>query len=735
MTVSDTVLAGRYRLVARVGEGGMAVVYRAVDELLGRPVAVKVLREAFRGDAEFVERFRREAQAAASLSHPNVVQVFDVGRDQDRPFMVMELVDGRSLKEILRERGRLEIPAAVAIAVGVARALAHAHRHGLIHRDIKPHNILLTTEGMVKVADFGIARAASATSLTQAGTVLGSVHYFSPEQARGQAIGTASDLYSLGVVLFEMLAGRLPFVADSPIAVALQHLNEAPPRLRALRPEVSAELESLVMHLLAKDPSRRPPSADAVAEQLRRLEPQAEEFPLVRLVQPRASAAPWMGDGAASTPADPDDAATRISVVVGTTASRALGPGPAGSAGREAGPAGSPATSPLPAGPGRRRRVPWRWVVAMGFFAGLVAAAGALSDWLFPREVNVPDVVGRTEAEARSILERSGLAYAVDRRVYSTTVPAGVVVSQDPEPGRQVREGRKVWATVSLGPEVGEVPDVVGQPLREARVQLAQQGFVVGEVQEGLAPGMPAGVVVAQDPPPGSRVEKGRPVRLTVSRGPEAATVVLPDLRGMSVQEATSQLEQLGLQLGLTSARYSSHPPGVIIDQQPPAGSELRPGDRVDLVYSQGPQVQGSLPLPQPSPGPQGQGASPGSSEVTAPGAASGPAVPDRMAAGSATGSGQAAGAPGTSEASPAPSSPGPWRSAELTVQVPQGPDREVVILVIDDYGPSEVLRRTVPGGTVLVQPLRGRGQSPRFQVYIDGRMVQEGTFAGGGAG
>ena len=744
MTMGQVTLAGRYRLVARVGEGGMAIVWRAVDERLGRPVAIKVLREQFASDAELVERFRREAQAAASLSHPNVVQIFDVGRDGGRPFIVMELVDGLSLKELLRRHGRLSPPAAVAVAVGVARALAHAHRHGVVHRDIKPHNILLTTEGLVKVADFGIARAASATLLTQAGTVLGSVHYFSPEQARGQAIGPASDLYSLGVVLYEMLTGRLPFTADSPIAVALQHVQEAPPPPRRLRPEVSAALERCVLHLLAKEPGQRPPSAEAAAEELRACEPQAEAFPLVGLLR----ALPVAEAGQRLSDASPGGQATQVVVGLG----RGQGPTPAvdgqtPARGPRAIAAGAPrkeaeaTTVAATSGRGQppRRRRPLRWAFVGAFLAGLTAAGGTLSDWLFPREVGVPNVVGRPEAEARAILQRSGLDYAVDRRVYSSLVPAGYVVSQDPEPGRQVREGRKIWATVSLGPEVGEVPDVVGRPLRDARVMLTQQGFVLGTVEEGYAPDVPPNTVVAQDPPGAIRLEKGRPVNLVVSRGREPlAAVRLPDFTGMQVSDVAAELQRMGLTLGATWAEHSPQPQGTVIDQNPQPGAEVSQGDRVDLVYSQGPAIPEPAAAAGRPAGPTGP-ASPGlrAEESGGVGAGGPPAAGQEP-------SSAPAGRPGAAPpARPAPPTPpggdggaataGKWRTAEVTVQVPQGPDQEVVILVIDDFGPSEAFRRVVPGGSVLVEQVHGRGEQARFQVYIDGRMAQDAPFPGAG--
>ncbi|NLM39138.1 MAG: serine/threonine protein kinase, partial [Firmicutes bacterium] len=265
-------LVNRYEILDKVGDGGMALVYRARDTLLNRVVAIKVLRDQFASDAEFIERFRREAQAAASLSHPNVVNIYDVGQTEQSHYIVMEYVQGQNLSAIIKEKGALSEHFVVSVAMQIAKALSHAHQHGIIHRDIKPHNILITQDGQVKVTDFGIAQAMSAANLTQTGVVLGSVHYFSPEQARGVNVQTSSDLYSLGVVMYEMLTGRQPFRGDTPIAIALKQIQENPTPLRQYVPELHRGLEQLVMRLMAKEPDQRPRSADEVVSILQSIE-------------------------------------------------------------------------------------------------------------------------------------------------------------------------------------------------------------------------------------------------------------------------------------------------------------------------------------------------------------------------------------------------------------------------------------------------------------------------------
>ena len=706
----DTLLANRYRIQAKIGDGGMAVVYRALDMVLHRPVAIKCLRPQFAGDPEFRQRFMQEAQAAASLSHPNVVNIFDVGQAGDVHYIVLEYVQGRNLKEILREEGRLHPRRAAQIARAVARALEAAHRRQLIHRDIKPHNILITPEGRVKVTDFGIARAASTATLTQTGTVIGSVHYFSPEQARGEPVGPASDLYSLGVVLYEMLTGTVPFRGDSPIAVAIKHLQEEPVPPRQLVPSIPAWLEAVVLKALAKDPAKRYVSAEEMAQDLAW---RADSEP----------ATLGAGNGTAP-PAEPpglharlDERTRRVAAVGGR-----LVPDEDDGEGEEE-PAEAAAAAARPRR-GRRGLV-LALVLMIALGAGAYAGTPYLLRIIFPPEVTVPDVIGMTYAEASALMSERGLLLVIEGERHDRLVPPGHIMRQSPEAGRTVRQGRTVNVTLSRGPELGVVPDVTGRPLREARLVLTQEGYVLGEEITAFEPGVGLNYVVGQDPPPGAEVEKGTPITLWVSRpAEEAPTVAVPDLRGRTLAEAERMLQDLGLVLGNAWPEVNPLiPPGRVIDQNPPPKVSVEQGAAVDVVYTGG----GAEAAGQAG----GEGVAAGS---PASGATQAPAP---------AASGTQAGVP-ASDASPSaaagPAESGDWeqallsldqkrRTARIDIYVPPGPPQEVVILVIDDFGAREVHRETLPGGTHVRHFVEGRGDDARLQVYIGGMMEVDEPF------
>jgi eukaryotic-like serine/threonine-protein kinase len=499
-------ISGRYRLIAPLGEGGMATIWRAVDEQLDREVAVKILRPQFSSDPGFAARFKQEARAAGGLSHPNIVSVYDYGTDgaDGEQYIVMELVDGRDLSTILRERGALSTDDSVRIAIGVASALEVAHRKGIVHRDVKPGNILITDGGDVKVTDFGIARAVSEASMTVTGTTLGSVHYFSPEQARGDEVTGASDVYSLGIVLFEMLTGRRPFEADTAAAVALKRLNEDPPTPTAIGKPQPAGLEAIVMRALAREPVDRFPDAGAMAEALRawRRNPDAVPAGVVVAATPAAGEPTVYVPPRVTTPAD------RAPVV------------------------------PPPSRAQERRddRQPWwMWLLAV-LGVVLLGAIGFLGVQLLAEPTPTPSqAVGVTVptcddvslATLRSQAAELGLTLSEDEQA-SEDVDEGRVIRCEPETGQRVEEGSTLVAVVSSGPGEVAVPRLRGQTEQQARDTLAGFDLRVGSIEREPDPSVPDGSVIRSNPAEGVDVPSGSQVDLVISTGPTPSPTPSP---------------------------------------------------------------------------------------------------------------------------------------------------------------------------------------------------------------
>lgn len=540
-------LANRYELMEKIGEGGMAVVYKARCTFLDRWVAIKILRDQYANNPEFVDRFQREARAAARLAHPNIVSIYDVGEDQGRHFIVMEYVQGENLKDYLSRRGPLTPQTVAEMGQQVAAALAHAHCRGIIHRDIKPHNLLVSPEGQVKVTDFGIARAAAASSLTETGVVLGSVHYFSPEQAQGGAVDARSDIYALGVVLYELLTGEPPFTGDSPIAIALSHLDSEPPAVAELCPYVPEDLEQAIMKAMAKDPAHRYQTA---GELNRALAPAASRT--------RAQEEP-----------------TRVLTAV---------------PGREK----ATATRNRPK-PNRRSTT---WVVATILLLSVLTGAFLWFRYYFLVPiVEVPPLLGLQVEDARLLLAEKGLDYYVLREVYSEE-EAGVVVDQEPKPSsiRKSGVGEKVGLIVSKGRELAQVPDVRGQTQAGAAAVLAQRNLEAGTLREEYDPVTPVGLVLGQEPAPRTQVPAGTKVALVLSLGPPPQPVVVPDLAGKDLAVAQSELTASGLELGGISEEPSNiYGVGKVVRTDPPLGTTVQEGDSISLIVSQGPLAEAEL--------------------------------------------------------------------------------------------------------------------------------------------
>ena len=577
-------LDGRYRPTRRIGGGGMADVYLAEDLVLGRLVAVKVLRPELAHDEHFVERFGTEARAAASLSHPNIVAIHDRGRSGRPWYLVMEYVSGETLKQRLRREGALPHQDAVSIAVDVLGALQAAHDRGIVHRDVTAQNVLLGDDGRVKVADFGIARV-GASSLTRTGMTLGTSQYLSPEQAQGLVADARSDIYGVGVVLFEMLTGRLPFYGDTEVAIAWQHVHEAPPRPRGLQASVPAELEAVVLRALAKDPDGRFQSATDFAAAL--TEAAAETLSghagagevgaggaAAGPASPAGSPAASASGGAAVDP--PAPAPTAVVAAAAAAAATAAMPGAAGPAltAPTVVAAAGPSPAAAPARAHRRRR--W-WTVTLA--VALVAAAAAVGLWLFTLAADpvVPDVVGQSEAAARGAIRDESLRI-VTHRAYVDGVPAGYVSRQRPRAGTDTSEGSRVEIWVSRGPVSVPAPDVRGLSAAAAETHLADAGLV-SERRSGRSDDVATGDVFHQEPKAGELVERGDTVVYWVSVG--LPRVRVPDVVGLSSGAAAAALDEVGLTASVDLTFGWGEYPDTVVEQEPAAGTKLEQGAEV----------------------------------------------------------------------------------------------------------------------------------------------------------
>lgn len=515
----DTVIDGRYRAMKRLGSGGMAEVWCAEDEVLGRRVALKLLGGRFAEDPEWRERFRREAQAAAGLTHPNIVGIFDRSEWNGTPYIAMELVDGQTLKELVTERGPLPPHIAVGLTEQILRALAYAHRRGIVHRDIKPQNVILDPEGEAKVADFGIARAGN-SEMTQTGAIVGTVQYLSPEQANGQPVDRRSDLYSVGIVLYELLTGHVPFDGEAPVAIALKHVSELPVPPGQLRPGIPPALEAVVLRSLEKDPNRRYQSAEEFIAALE----QARRAPTRPIVVEQTVPEAWVAEE-------------------------------------------------------ERRSRWWVWALILLVLAGIAVGAYFL---LAGSKVTVPNVVGRDAEQAADRLRDRGLEVDFETRE-SDKVPENEVISQDPDPGTEVREGTTVNVVVSGGKGTLPVPDVVGDSQENAEQSLEALGFKT-KVERAYSDTVPEGDVISTSPQVGRQVTKGRTITLTVSRGEQG--VAVPGLVGNTQQGAEQALQSAGLAVGEVTEQESSEPAGTVLEQNPASGTTVEPGSSVAIVVA-----------------------------------------------------------------------------------------------------------------------------------------------------
>jgi beta-lactam-binding protein with PASTA domain/predicted Ser/Thr protein kinase len=542
----NTLVDGRYRVLRRIGSGGMADVYCAEDTHLGRQVALKVLHRRFAQDQEFVERFRREAKSAAGLSHPNVVGVFDRGEHEGTYYIAMEFLQGRTLKDIVATEAPLDQQRVIDLGLQILQAAGFAHSHGVIHRDFKPHNVIVDEAGHAKVTDFGIARA-GASEMTETGSIMGTAQYLSPEQAQGHAVTATSDIYSIGVMLYEMLAGRLPFEGDSAVAVALKHLSEQPAPLTQWRPDVHPALEAVVMAALAKDPAHRWQSAEDLAAGLEAARTQIEA-----------------GSNGGQ------DTAGFAAIPMPTAATEVAG-GPA------------PVALVEDPEPKRERRWPWYAIGALALALVAVLAYIILSGVLATDKKEVPRVTGKQLVEARAVMERAGFDVTTER--VQSKQPFDQVLDQDPNAGEEAEVGSEVTLEVSGGPGEVLVPAVERLTEAQAIRELQKADLKVTSDPE-FSDKVKKGFAIRTVPKEGASVTKGTRVRLLVSQGPEQVTV--PDVTGLSRESAESRLRGAHLVAEVDEQESDDVQEGDVISQSPGAGSKLARNSTVTITVSTG---------------------------------------------------------------------------------------------------------------------------------------------------
>ena len=632
------ILDNRYKIISKIGVGGMADVFKGEDTLLGRPVAVKILHSNFAGDDDFVARFKREAQAAGKLSHPNIVSMYDVGFDQGYHYIVMEYIEGETLKEYITRHERISIDNAVKFTIAIAEGLEHAHAMGIVHCDIKPHNVLITKQGRIKVTDFGIARAMNAgTTMMYTNSIMGSAHYLSPEQASGKPVNGSTDIYSLGAVLYEMLTGRVPYEGETPISVALKHVRERLIPPTRYNPSIPTLLEAAVIKALAKRPEDRFSNITEMIAALR------------------------MSQGFVNSNSGrraPHDFGTQV-----------LTPVPETSYGEtddddEVYYGGEPTQEGWMA---KLSRLPQKYILLGAFIVFLLAFVWAFlsfGNFWSNATVDVPNVVGKQVTVAKHILEDNHLRVSVSE-VSNPDVPAGQVISQSPEANEQVKEQRTVHLVVSKG--VGDItmPDITGMTIDQARSRLKNLGLVIGKISAGTDDSKEDGVILMQSPPGDSKVTKGATVDVTVNRV-KSKKVELPNLVGMTVKDAKDALASLGLNATISGAGDDT---AVITQQSPEAGSSLDANTSVALTA----EAKKAAPAANTS-----------NSSVT---------------------------------------------KGTVDITVPSGKANQAVrIVVSDDSGSRTVFDGNAQPGERIVKDVSGTGRV-QIQVYLNGALVQDQTL------
>ena len=556
MNLEGRLLGNRYEILENIGNGGMATVYKAKCHVLNRYVAVKVLRDEFTTDEEFVKRFNTEAQSAASLTHPNIVSVYDVGSEGDIHYIVMELIKGKTLKEIINEDGALSWKWSVNVAIQIASALETAHKNNIIHRDIKPHNIIITEDGIAKVTDFGIAKAVSNSTITAFGTTIGSVHYFSPEHARGGYTDAKSDLYSLGVVLYEMVTGQVPFNADTPVSVALKHMQEIPKEPMELNPNVPKAVNDIIMKAMQKDTNLRYQNATEMLRDLSKalknpngdfvVTEKQEDFPTQRIstIYDKSEEAPSRRNNENKK----EDGKLKTFIKNHKALSLVLG--------------------------------------GILLFVITILITNLVIKLVTKADVQIPDVVGMEQTEAQKTIEDAKLKYEKKSEEYNKDVPAGYIISQDPGymPNYNVKEGSTISVVVSLGQNLVKVPKVTGLTQDDATKQLEDLGLVVN-VEETYSSKVEAGYVIEQSVKENEEIDAGESITIKVSKGTEKVTV--PDLTGKTESEAKTAIKDAGLKLKtVVTTEDKTKEDGVVVKQSLEAGKDVEKNATITITVN-----------------------------------------------------------------------------------------------------------------------------------------------------
>ena len=560
MNLEGSVIGNRYKIQEKIGNGGMATVYKALDQILNRYVAVKVLREEFTTDEEFIKRFNAEAQSAARLTHPNIVSVYDVGQEYNIYYIVMELIQGKTLKQIIQEDGHLSWKWSVNIAIQIASALEMAHKNNIIHRDIKPHNIMITEDGVAKVTDFGIAKAVSNSTITAFGTTLGSVHYFSPEHARGGYTDSKSDLYSLGVVMYEMVTGKVPFDADTPVSIALKHMQEEPVPPIKVNKEIPFAVNQIILKAMKKDPNERYQNASEMIKDLN-----------IALKRP---------EGGFVEERNFEDSFTRRIPTVNVSDNRN---GNIKSDNEEEKPKGKIATFFY-----NHPKTKVASIIALFvliFVATLVITLTVINS-SSPKDVQIPNVVNLTQEEAKQKIEQLKLKFAY-KEEYSADVEAGHVISQDPQyiNNYSVKEGSTVTVVISKGMEQTKVPNVMWMEYSKAESLLTEAGLEIEKVEE-TSQKIEAGYVISQEIDANTEVQKGTKIKIHVSTGTGIKKVTVTSVIGKSSEEAKKILTDLKLEVNVVEDEDTSKSDGVVLKQSVDPGTSVEEGSAITITVN-----------------------------------------------------------------------------------------------------------------------------------------------------